>query len=211
MPSAMPGTSRRWSPRRATSDSVRALFEAEWTTSAALWLRDGGPTPGGLYANPVLADTYERVVKEAEAAGGSREKQIDAARGAWYRGFVAEAIGRFAAATEAMDTSGRRHRARSPPDDRRAGRRPSKRRSPSTITAIPPEMRPLEHARDAANPRADGRSTRGDGPARRRLHHQSVEAQKLAFADRELLRRPGLHRGADGDARRPPIPRTVAG
>jgi gamma-glutamyltranspeptidase/glutathione hydrolase len=96
---------------RATIDSVRPLFEAEWKTSAALWLRDGGPAPGGLYANPTLADTYERVVREAEAAGGDRVAQIEAARRAWYRGFVAEAIDRFCRTTEAMDTSGRRHRA----------------------------------------------------------------------------------------------------
>ncbi len=58
------------------------------TTSPAQWLRDGGPTPAGS-TQPVQADPYERVVKGTEAAAGSREKQIDAARGAWYRGFVA--------------------------------------------------------------------------------------------------------------------------
>jgi gamma-glutamyltranspeptidase/glutathione hydrolase len=35
---------------------------------------------------------------------------IDAARAAFYRGFVAEAIASFAAETEVMDSSGRRHR-----------------------------------------------------------------------------------------------------
>jgi hypothetical protein len=55
----------------ATVETVRPLFESAWPTSAALWLRNGGPKPGGLYANPVLADTYERVVREAEAAGGA--------------------------------------------------------------------------------------------------------------------------------------------
>ncbi len=93
----------------ATVETVRPLFESAWPTSAALWLRDGGPKPGGLYANPVLADTYERVLREAEAAGGSRERRIDAARDAWYGGFVAEAIDRFCRGFEALDTSGRRH------------------------------------------------------------------------------------------------------
>ncbi|MBX6747774.1 MAG: gamma-glutamyltransferase, partial [Acetobacteraceae bacterium] len=88
---------------------VRPLFETAWPTSAALWLRNGGPEPGGLYANPVLADTYERVVREAEAAGSDRETQIEAARNAWYRGFVAEAIIRFSRSFEALDTSGHRH------------------------------------------------------------------------------------------------------
>lgn len=91
-----------------TVATVRPLFEAEWTSSAAIWLRNGGPQPGQLYANPTLADTYERVLREAEAHGRSREAEIEAARNAWYSGFVAEAIERFGR-TPAMDTSGRRH------------------------------------------------------------------------------------------------------
>jgi gamma-glutamyltranspeptidase/glutathione hydrolase len=93
----------------ATVETVRPLFETAWPTSAALWLRDGGPRAGGLYANPVLADTYERVVREAEAGGRDREGRIEAARDAWYSGFVAEAIDRFCRGFEALDTSGRRH------------------------------------------------------------------------------------------------------
>ncbi|WPB84087.1 gamma-glutamyltransferase family protein [Sediminicoccus rosea] len=91
-----------------TVATVRPLFEAEWTSSAALWLRNGGPQPGQLYANPTLADTYERVLREAEAPGRSREMEIEAARRAWYGGFVAEAVERFAR-QPAMDTSGQRH------------------------------------------------------------------------------------------------------
>ena len=100
----------------ATVETVRPLFESAWPTSAALWLRNGGPRPGGLYANPVLADTYERVVREAEAAGGSRERRIEAARDAWYRGFVAEAIDRFC-----RDDGSARHLR--PPPQGRADRR----------------------------------------------------------------------------------------
>ncbi|MDB5412362.1 MAG: gamma-glutamyltransferase [Rubritepida sp.] len=91
-----------------TVASVRPLFETEWTSSAAIWLRNGGPQPGQLYANPTLADTYERVLREAEAPGRNREAEIDAARHVWYAGFVAEAIERFGK-TPAMDTSGERH------------------------------------------------------------------------------------------------------
>jgi gamma-glutamyltranspeptidase/glutathione hydrolase len=93
---------------RATIDTVRPLFEAEWKTSAAIWLRNGGPEAGGLYSNPTLAETYERLLRESEAPGRSREAEIEAARAAWYGGFVAEAIERFAR-TPAMDTSGRQH------------------------------------------------------------------------------------------------------
>ncbi len=38
-----------------------------------------------------------------------REAQIEAARAAWYKGFVAEAIDRFCRTQALMDTSGRRH------------------------------------------------------------------------------------------------------
>jgi len=93
----------------ATVETVRPLFEQAWPTSAALWLRDGGPRAGKLWANPALAATYARVVKEAEAAGGDRVTQIDAARRAWYEGFVAEAIDRFCRMTEVLDASGRVH------------------------------------------------------------------------------------------------------
>lgn len=98
--------------------AVEALFRDEWQTSAATWLPNGAvPAPGSRFRNPVLAETYRRVVRESEASGGSREQQIAAARDAWYRGFVAEAIGKFCADTEAMDTSGRRHRGLLTADD----------------------------------------------------------------------------------------------
>src|SRR6185437_2992247 len=63
-----------------------------------------------LFRNPGLAATYRRVVAEAEAAGGDRAAQIEAARRAWYEGFVAAAIDDFCRTQEVMDTSGRRHR-----------------------------------------------------------------------------------------------------
>ncbi|MBY0336138.1 MAG: gamma-glutamyltransferase [Acetobacteraceae bacterium] len=93
---------------RATVETVRPLFETEWKTSAAIWLKNGGPEPGGLYANPTLADTYGRVVLEAEAKAGDRDGQIEAARDIWYGGFVAEAIERFGRIPH-LDTSGQRN------------------------------------------------------------------------------------------------------
>ena len=50
-----------------------------------------------------------RILAEAEAAGGDRVAQIEAARRAFYKGFVAEAIDRFYQ-TELMDSTGVRHR-----------------------------------------------------------------------------------------------------
>jgi gamma-glutamyltranspeptidase / glutathione hydrolase len=90
--------------------SVADLFRDHWTSSAEVYLPGGSvPAPGARFVNKALAATYQRVLKEAEAAGPDRDEQIDAARRAWYEGFVAEAIGRFAA-TEVMDVTGERHR-----------------------------------------------------------------------------------------------------
>ena len=41
------------------------------------------PKPNQLFANPVLADTFERIVREAEALGVDREPQLEAARNAF--------------------------------------------------------------------------------------------------------------------------------
>jgi gamma-glutamyltranspeptidase/glutathione hydrolase len=93
----------------ATIEGVRPLFLQEWRSSAAVFLPGGNvPRPGSLFARPALADTYERVCREA--VGGTREARIDAARRAWYQGFVAEAVDRFCRDTDVLDVSGRHHR-----------------------------------------------------------------------------------------------------
>jgi gamma-glutamyltranspeptidase/glutathione hydrolase len=95
--------------------SLEAFFRDEWPTSAETWLP--APEPWSLFRNSAVADTYERVLGEAEAASGDRDEQIQAARGVWYRGFVADAIDRFVRETEVMDSSGRRHRGLLAADD----------------------------------------------------------------------------------------------
>lgn len=93
----------------ATIEGVRPLFEAEWKTSAAVFLPGGNvPAPGSLLRRPALADTYERLCMEA--VGMSREARIDAVRKAWYQGFVAEAVDKFFRHNEILDVTGRRHR-----------------------------------------------------------------------------------------------------
>ncbi|HYZ60855.1 MAG TPA: gamma-glutamyltransferase, partial [Acetobacteraceae bacterium] len=93
----------------ATIESVRPLFEAEWPTSAAVFLPGGRvPGVGELFRNEGIALTYERLCREA--VGPSREARIEAAQRAWYQGFVAESVGRFFAAEPMLDASGRRHR-----------------------------------------------------------------------------------------------------
>jgi gamma-glutamyltranspeptidase/glutathione hydrolase len=95
----------------ATIATVKDLFLNDWPTSAAVYLKDGKPpAPGTLFRNPGMADTYERILNEAESAGGNREVQIAVARKIWSEGFVAEAIDRFCRTEEVLDVTGRRHR-----------------------------------------------------------------------------------------------------
>ena len=95
----------------ATIATVDELFRKHWPTSADVYLPGGCvPAPGTLFTNKTLAETYRRIVREAESVGGARDKQIEKARLTWGEGFVAEAIDRFCRTQEIMDTSGERHR-----------------------------------------------------------------------------------------------------
>ncbi|MFE3115499.1 gamma-glutamyltransferase family protein [Streptomyces niveus] len=93
-----------------TVESVRALFETEWTSSADVYLPGGrAPAPGELFRNPALAATWRRLTAEAEATGGDdRVAQIEAARDIWRTGFIAEALIRQSD-RPTLDTSGSRH------------------------------------------------------------------------------------------------------
>jgi gamma-glutamyltranspeptidase/glutathione hydrolase len=90
-----------------TIAAVARLFTEHWPSSGAVWLPDGKPpVAGSRFTNPALADTYERLLTEAEAAGADREVQLEAARRAWSQGFVAEAVDSFCR-NEFRDDSGR--------------------------------------------------------------------------------------------------------
>ncbi|MFE2039735.1 gamma-glutamyltransferase family protein [Streptomyces sp. NPDC059477] len=92
----------------ATVESVRELFETEWTSSADVYLPGGeAPSHGALFRNPALAATWRRLIAESGAASG-REAQIEAAREIWRSGFIAEALVRQSA-RPTLDTSGERH------------------------------------------------------------------------------------------------------
>ncbi|SCW80638.1 gamma-glutamyltranspeptidase / glutathione hydrolase [Rhizobium mongolense subsp. loessense] len=94
----------------STISGLASFFEKEWPTSHETWLPGGSvPAPHSNFKNPVLAETWKRVIAEAEAKK-DREAQVEAARDAFYRGFVAEAIDRYAGSTEVMDASGSRHK-----------------------------------------------------------------------------------------------------
>jgi gamma-glutamyltranspeptidase / glutathione hydrolase len=94
----------------ATIETVQDLFREHWPTSAALYLPgDRLPEVGSLFRNGRHAATYARILAEAEAGGGGREREIERARRAWSQGFVAEAIDEFCRREAVMDVSGRRH------------------------------------------------------------------------------------------------------
>ena len=95
----------------ATIKTVETLFRKHWPTSAAVYLPDNEvPKPGTIFGNPRLAETYARILKEAESAGSDRTAQIERARKAWSHGFVAEAIDKFCRTQDVMDVSGSPHK-----------------------------------------------------------------------------------------------------
>ena len=77
---------------RTTILTYAHLLET-WPGSRDLYLP--APRAGELFRNPALAATYRRIVEESR--GGSREDEIEKARGVYYEGFVADEIDRFSA------------------------------------------------------------------------------------------------------------------
>ncbi len=172
-----------------TLATVTPLFQQEWKTSAALWLRDGGPQAGKLWRNPTLAETYARVVREAEAPGRSREQEIEAARDAWYGGFVAEAVDRFVK-TPHMDTSGERHAGVITGQDLagwRAGVEAPLAGGFMGHTVL--KCGPWSQGPTMLQTLAllDGMDLAGMDPVGAQFVHVVAEAMKLAFADREAF------------------------
>jgi len=95
----------------ATVAMVQDLFRNHWPTSAALYLPGGNvPAPGSMFTNRALAETYSRLLREAQSAGGDRVAQIERARKTWSQGFVAEAIDKFCRTQDVMDVTGECHR-----------------------------------------------------------------------------------------------------
>ncbi|GAB3210159.1 gamma-glutamyltransferase 2. Threonine peptidase. MEROPS family T03 [Marinactinospora thermotolerans DSM 45154] len=91
--------------------ALEPVFREWWPGSAALYLPGGTvPRADSFLANPALADTYQRVVHEAERAARTREGRIDAARRVWREGFVAEEILGFLR-SPVPDGSGEHHQA----------------------------------------------------------------------------------------------------
>ena len=99
---------------------VERLFVTHWTTSAEIHLPQGRvPQPGEYLRNPVLADTFERLV--TAAAGKPREAGIDRAVEEWTTGRTAQAMVDFCA-TEVVDSTGEHRRGLLSGDDLAAWR-----------------------------------------------------------------------------------------
>ncbi len=169
--------------------SVAELFRDHWPSSAEVYLPGGAvPAPGSLFANPALAATYQRILAEAEAASGDRDEQIEAARRAFYEGFVAETIAAYLASAEVMDVTGRPHRGLLSYSDMSAWR--PRLEEPLTydfggLTVC--KTKPWGQGPVFAQQLAllAGFDLAGPGPGSAEFIHTVVECAKLAFADRE--------------------------
>jgi gamma-glutamyltranspeptidase/glutathione hydrolase len=143
------------------------------------------PAPGSRLANAVLADTYERIA--GLASGLNREAGIAAARAAFYRGFVAEAVDEFVR-TPVMDTSGTPHAGVLTAADMAGWQTPIE--APTTfdfgeyrIAKTPAwGQGPVLLQQLALLAGFDLADTGATDP---QLVHVVIEAAKLAFADRE--------------------------
>ena len=171
-----------------TISEMGEFFRTEWPTSHALWL-PGGLAPAGTsnFTNPALAATWTRLLAEAESRSG-REAQIEAARDAFYRGFVAEEIGEFLRDAEVMDASGSRHKGVLTPDD--MARWSASVESPASYdyhgwTVYKTDAWGQGPVLLQALALLSGFDIAGMDPAGPEFVHVVTEAMKLAYADRE--------------------------
>jgi gamma-glutamyltranspeptidase/glutathione hydrolase len=180
----------------ATIDAMAENFTLHWPTSAEIYLAGGTPAPGSRFANKVLADTYARVLAEAEAASANRDEQIEAARRVWYEGFVAAAIDDFARSAEIMDVTGAPNPGLLRGADLAAWRATVEEpvrfgfRGLTVCKTGPWGQGPVFCQQLAL---LDGFDLDDLRPGRSELIHTVTEAAKLAFADREAWYGDPLH------------------
>ncbi len=174
-----------------TISTVEEMFRDHWTSSAAVYLPGGNmPKPGTLLGNSGIAKTWRSILHQAKAAGGNRESQIDAARTAFYEGFVAEAIDKFCRETAAMDVTGEAHTGILTGDDMarwRASYEDPLRYDFRGVTVLkggPWSQGPVMLQQLALLSGFDLESMDPTGPE---FVHIVTETAKLAFADRETF------------------------
>jgi gamma-glutamyltranspeptidase/glutathione hydrolase len=170
-----------------TIGAVAELFRTEWPSSAEQWLVDGAaPAAGSLVRNEAWALTLQRLI-DAGSGGATREERIDAVRAAWAGPVVAEIVEEFVA-RPALDSSGTRHAGvlaardfaafradwEAPVAGRFRGRTVLKAGAWSQGPAF---LQALAILDGFADDELDPSTAAGI--------HRIVEAQKLAFADRD--------------------------
>jgi gamma-glutamyltranspeptidase/glutathione hydrolase len=168
--------------------AVADTFRDDWPNSAEIYLAEGVPPPGSRFTNRPLAAVYSRILAEAESAGANRERQIEAARRAFYEGFVAEAIAAYCATAEVPDVTGLRNRAVLSGDDLARWRA-------SVEPPVTADFRGLTVCKTGPWGQGpvflqqlallDGLGIDDVEPGSELLVHTVTEAAKLAFADRE--------------------------
>ncbi|WP_198295507.1 MULTISPECIES: gamma-glutamyltransferase [unclassified Diaminobutyricimonas] len=168
-----------------TIAALAEVFNAHWPTSYATYLPAGRvPAPGERFTNRALADTYERLVREAEAGSAGREAQLDAALKAWSSGFIAQTIDQFSG-REQRDANGMEHRGLLTGEDMQAW-------SPTYEAAL--SVTSGEHTVFKAGAWSQGPVLLQQlallegvdfNPRDEESIHFVIEAAKLAFADRE--------------------------
>jgi gamma-glutamyltranspeptidase / glutathione hydrolase len=168
--------------------AVEPTFRAHWPGSAEIYLADGVPEPAARFANPAVAGVYRRILAEAEQAGGDRDVQIEAARHAFYEGFVAETIAAYLETAEVMDVTGRAHRGLLSGQDLASWRAGVEQpvtldfRGLTVCKTGPWGQGPVFLQQLAL---LDGLDLEGMQPGGAEFIHTVTEASKLAFADRE--------------------------
>jgi gamma-glutamyltranspeptidase/glutathione hydrolase len=94
-----------------TIKSVEELFRNEWKSSAEIYLPGGNlPKSGDFFKNIKMAETYLKIINEAELKSGDKKEQIQHARKIWSQGFIAEEIENYCKNNEVMDTTERKHK-----------------------------------------------------------------------------------------------------
>jgi len=173
----------------ATIAGLADFFKREWPTSFETWLPGGSaPAAHSNFRNPTLAATWSRILAEAEVKT-DRDDQIEAARDAFYRGFVAETIGDWLRGAEVMDASGARHKGVLSADDM-AGYRAGIEAPVSTdyhgwtVCKAGPWTQGPVFLQTLALLR--GTDLGAMDPLGAEFVHTVAEAKKLAFADREV-------------------------
>jgi gamma-glutamyltranspeptidase / glutathione hydrolase len=172
-----------------TIRTVETMFRNYWHSSAAVYLPGGNlPVPGTLLGNAGIAGTWRRILEEARSVGADRTAQIEAARAAFYTGFVAEAVDSFCRDNAMMDVSGEPHYGVLSGDDMARWRASYEEplrynfRGLEVLKGGPWSQGPVLLQQLAL---LDGFDLEGMDPTGPEFVHTVTECTKLAFADRE--------------------------